>query len=130
MSGKEAVATTDANPRARGPRTTRPRPGPGRAKPTAADDNHPGPPDPADTARVPTNAQRAIVARWSGPGVGGEELGNLKDSELELEDLEKEKNRFYNLYYYYRGLSKPELEVWAPSPSHWQTILSPGYLHV
>jgi len=25
MSGKEAVATTDANPRARGPRTTRPR---------------------------------------------------------------------------------------------------------
>ena len=41
--------------------------------------------------RVPTNAQRAIVARWPGPGVGGEELGNLKDSELELEDLEKEK---------------------------------------
>jgi len=32
-------------------------------------------PDPADTARVPTNAQRAIVARWPGPGVGGEELG-------------------------------------------------------
>ena len=75
LFGKEAVATTDANPRARGPRTTRPRPGPGRAKPTAADDNHPGPPDPADTARVPTNAQRAIVARWPGPGVGGEELG-------------------------------------------------------
>ena len=25
----------------------------------------------------------------AGPGVGGEELGNLKDSELELEDLEK-----------------------------------------
>ena len=79
MTGKEAVATTDANPRARGPRarTTRLRPGPGRAKPTAADDNHPGPPDPADTARVPTNAQRAIVARWPGPGVGGdsEELG-------------------------------------------------------
>ena len=40
----------------------------------------------------------------------------------------------YNFYYYYRGLSKPELEVWAPSPSHWQTILSgflsPGYLQV
>ena len=79
---------------------------------------------------MPTNAQRAIVARWPGPGVGGEELGNFKDSELELEDLEKEKNRFYNLYYYYRGLSKPGLEVWAPSPSHWQTILSPGYLQV
>ena len=54
----------------------------------------------------------------------------MEEAEINrLAAIERE-NRFYNLYYYYRGLSKPELEVWAPSPSHWQTILSPGYLQV
>jgi hypothetical protein len=75
---------------------------------------------------------------WPGGPARGSAAKNWvnlkKDSELELEDLEKEKTvSITNLYYYYR-LSKPELEVWGPSPSHWQTILSsflsPGYLQV
>ena len=79
---------------------------------TAADDNHPGPPETPRTQQTRHECPQTRSERLSpgGPARGSaatrKNWVNLKkDSELELEDLEKERTvSITNLYYYYRGL--------------------------